>query len=121
MREAPAGERSVPIGQSGMGEQLLNALVGKAKRANEISEALDSGEPRPRSPACSRSAARHAWDRFTKGWCRSGHFSHANEIERAFPRFRDSVVSAVFVTASICTINCITKHWSRTAKASGTA
>ena len=46
IRERLVGERSVLIGQSGMGKsKLLNALVGEeAQRTNEISMALGSGK-----------------------------------------------------------------------------
>ncbi len=94
MRERLAGERSVLIGQSGMGKsKLLNALVGsEAQRTNEISEALDSGKHTTTFTRLFTLGGNDTWVIDSPGMQVFGlaHFSR-NQIERAFPEFRDAL------------------------------
>ena len=94
MRERLAGERSVLIGQSGMGKsKLLNALVGSdAQRTNEISEALDSGKHTTTFTRLFTIGSHDSWVIDSPGMQVFGlaHFSR-NQIELAFPEFRDVI------------------------------
>lgn len=91
MRERLLGQRSVLIGQSGMGKsKLLNALVGsEAQRTNEISEALDSGRHTTTFTRLFTLGNDDTWVIDSPGMQVFGlaHFAR-NEIERAFPEFR---------------------------------
>jgi ribosome biogenesis GTPase / thiamine phosphate phosphatase len=97
MRERLLGEKTVLIGQSGMGKsKLLNALVGEeAQHTQEISEALDSGKhtttfTRLFEIASEPSATPdgNSWVIDSPGMQVFGlaHFSRT-DIERAFPEF----------------------------------
>jgi ribosome biogenesis GTPase len=94
MRERLLGERSVLIGQSGMGKsKLLNALVGsEAQRTNEISQALDSGKHTTTFTRLFTLRDDTTWVIDSPGMQVFGlaHFSR-NEIERAFPEFRTAI------------------------------
>ena len=94
MRERLMGERSVLIGQSGMGKsKLLNALVGEeAQRTNEISLALDSGKHTTTFTRLFTLGSDATWVIDSPGMQVFGlaHFSR-QEIERAFPDFRDAL------------------------------
>lgn len=91
MRERLVGERSVLIGQSGMGKsKLLNALVGvEAQRTGEISEALDSGR---HTTTFTRlfTLPEGGWVIDSPGMQVFGlaHFTRG-QIEAAFPEFRE--------------------------------
>lgn len=91
MREKLMGQRSVLIGQSGMGKsKLLNALVGsEAQRTNEISQALDSGKHTTTFTRLFTIGDSATWVIDSPGMQVFGlaHFSRL-EIERAFPEFR---------------------------------
>jgi len=91
MRERLLGQRSVLIGQSGMGKsKLLNALVGsEAQRTNEISQALDSGKHTTTFTRLFTLGSDDTWVIDSPGMQVFGlaHFAR-NEIERAFPEFR---------------------------------
>ena len=94
MRERLMGERSVLIGQSGMGKsKLLNALVGEeAQRTNEISMALGSGKHTTTFTRLFTIGSDATWVIDSPGMQVFGlaHFSR-QEIERAFPEFRDAL------------------------------
>jgi ribosome biogenesis GTPase / thiamine phosphate phosphatase len=94
MRERLMGERSVLIGQSGMGKsKLLNALVGEeAQRTNEISMALGSGKHTTTFTRLFTLGNEATWVIDSPGMQVFGlaHFSR-QEIERAFPEFRDAL------------------------------
>jgi ribosome biogenesis GTPase len=91
MRERLVGERSVLIGQSGMGKsKLLNTLVGvEAQRIGEISEALDSGR---HTTTFTRlfTLPEGGWVIDSPGMQVFGlaHFTRG-QIEAAFPEFRE--------------------------------
>ncbi|MBL8310789.1 MAG: ribosome small subunit-dependent GTPase A [Burkholderiales bacterium] len=91
MRERLAGQRSVLIGQSGMGKsKLLNALVGEeAQRTNDISQALDSGKHTTTFTRLFTLASDDEWVIDSPGMQVFGlaHFSRT-QIEQAFPEFR---------------------------------
>lgn len=91
MRERLVGERSILIGQSGMGKsKLLNALVGsEAQRTNEISQALDSGKHTTTFTRLFTLGDMNTWVIDSPGMQVFGlaHFSRS-EIEQAFPEFR---------------------------------
>lgn len=99
MRERLVGERSVLIGQSGMGKsKLLNALVGEeAQKTNEISVALDSGKHTTTFTRLFTLGREDTWVIDSPGMQVFGlnHFSRL-EIERAFPEFRDALGSCRF-------------------------
>ena len=99
MREKLIGERSVLIGQSGMGKsKLLNALVGaEAQKTREISVALDSGKHTTTFTRLFTLGRDDTWVIDSPGMQVFGlnHFSR-QEIERAFPEFRDSLGSCRF-------------------------
>ena len=99
MRERLLGERSVLIGQSGMGKSnLLNALVGEeAQKTNEISVALDSGKHTTTFTRLFTLGREDTWVIDSPGMQVFGlnHFSRL-EIERAFPEFRDALGSCRF-------------------------
>lgn len=96
MRERLLGEKTVLIGQSGMGKsKLLNALVGsEAQYTQEISQALDSGKHTTTFTRLFEIADEgkapdgESWVIDSPGMQVFGlaHFSR-NEIERAFPEF----------------------------------
>lgn len=96
MRERLIGEKTVLIGQSGMGKsKLLNALVGEeAQYTQEISEALDSGKHTTTFTRLFEIAEEGAepdgnsWVIDSPGMQVFGlaHFTR-DEIERAFPEF----------------------------------
>ena len=94
MRERLMGERSVLIGQSGMGKsKLLNALVGsEAQRTNEISLALDSGKHTTTFTRLFTLGDMNTWVIDSPGMQVFGlaHFSR-QQIEHAFPDFRDAL------------------------------
>lgn len=94
MRERLMGERSVLIGQSGMGKsKLLNALVGsEAQRTNEISQALDSGKHTTTFTRLFTLGDMNTWVIDSPGMQVFGlaHFSRT-EIEQAFPEFRSAL------------------------------
>jgi ribosome biogenesis GTPase / thiamine phosphate phosphatase len=97
MRERLFGEKTVLIGQSGMGKsKLLNALVGEeAQYTQEISEALDSGKHTTTftrlfniSKEPGGAPDDESWVIDSPGMQVFGlaHFTRS-EIERAFPEF----------------------------------
>jgi ribosome biogenesis GTPase / thiamine phosphate phosphatase len=97
MRERLLGEKTVLIGQSGMGKsKLLNALVGEeAQHTQEISAALDSGKHTTTFTRLFEIAAEptakpdgNSWVIDSPGMQVFGlaHFSRT-DIERAFPEF----------------------------------
>jgi ribosome biogenesis GTPase / thiamine phosphate phosphatase len=96
MRERLFGEKTVLIGQSGMGKsKLLNALVGEeAQYTQEISQALDSGKHTTTFTKLfeiadeGREPDGESWVIDSPGMQVFGlaHFSR-NEIESAFPEF----------------------------------
>jgi ribosome biogenesis GTPase / thiamine phosphate phosphatase len=97
MRERLLGERTVLIGQSGMGKsKLLNALVGEeAQHTQEISEALDSGKHTTTFTRLFEIAEEPGTTPDGKSWVIDSpgmqvfglaHFSRT-DIERAFPEF----------------------------------
>jgi ribosome small subunit-dependent GTPase A len=90
IRERLLGERTVLIGQSGMGKsKLLNALVGEeAQRTGEISEALDSGRHTTTFTRLFH-LDRDSWIIDSPGMQVFGlaHFSRG-QIEAAFTEFR---------------------------------
>jgi ribosome biogenesis GTPase / thiamine phosphate phosphatase len=94
IRERLVGERSVLIGQSGMGKsKLLNALVGsEAQRTNEISQALDSGKHTTTFTRLFTLGNDDTWVIDSPGMQVFGlaHFSR-QQIEQAFPDFRDAL------------------------------
>lgn len=94
IRERLVGQRSVLIGQSGMGKsKLLNALVGEeAQRTNEISMALGSGKHTTTFTRLFTLGNNDTWVIDSPGMQVFGlaHFSRS-EIERAFPEFRDAL------------------------------
>lgn len=94
MQERLQGERSVLIGQSGMGKsKLLNALVGsEAQRTNEISTALDSGKHTTTFTRLFTLGEPNSWVIDSPGMQVFGlaHFSRS-DIERAFPEFREAL------------------------------
>ena len=99
MRERLMGERSVLIGQSGMGKsKLLNALVGsEAQRTNEISLALDSGKHTTTFTRLFTLGDDKTWVIDSPGMQVFGlaHFSR-QQIEHAFPDFRDALGNCRF-------------------------
>jgi ribosome biogenesis GTPase / thiamine phosphate phosphatase len=97
MRERLLGEKTVLIGQSGMGKsKLLNALVGEeAQHTQEISQALDSGKHTTTftrlfeiAPEPGAVPDGNSWVIDSPGMQVFGlaHFSRT-EIERSFPEF----------------------------------
>jgi ribosome biogenesis GTPase len=99
MRERLMGQRSVLIGQSGMGKsKLLNALVGsEAQRTNEISQALDSGKHTTTFTRLFMLMDSNTWVIDSPGMQVFGlaHFSRT-EIEQAFPEFRAALGNCRF-------------------------
>ena len=94
MRERLVGQRSVLIGQSGMGKsKLLNALVGaEAQRTSEISQALDSGKHTTTFTRLFTLGSDDEWVIDSPGMQVFGlaHFSRT-QIEQAFPEFHEVV------------------------------
>jgi ribosome biogenesis GTPase / thiamine phosphate phosphatase len=89
------GERSVLIGQSGMGKsKLLNALVGsEAQRTNEISMALGSGKHTTTfTRLFTLGEDNQTWVIDSPGMQVFGlaHYSRL-QIQQAFPEFRDAI------------------------------
>jgi ribosome biogenesis GTPase / thiamine phosphate phosphatase len=106
MRERLFGEKTVLIGQSGMGKsKLLNALVGEeAQYTQEISEALDSGKHTTTFTRLFTIASEPGGEPDDESWVIDSpgmqvfglaHFSRS-EIERAFPEFEPLVGQCKF-------------------------
>jgi ribosome biogenesis GTPase len=100
MRERLMGERSVLIGQSGMGKsKLLNALVGsEAQRTNEISMALGSGKHTTTfTRLFTLGEDNQTWVIDSPGMQVFGlaHYSRL-QIQQAFPEFRDAIGNCRF-------------------------
>ncbi len=94
MRERLLNERSLLIGQSGMGKsKLLNALAGAdLQRTNTISQALSSGRHTTTFTRLFTLDTPNAWVVDSPGMQVFGlaHFARS-DIERAFPEFREAL------------------------------
>ena len=91
MRERLAGERSVLIGQSGMGKsKLLNALVGSdaQRTSSEISQALDSGKHTTTFTRLFTIGSHDSWVIDSPGWvcrCLDWRISRATRLSPRVP------------------------------------